>query len=72
MQTHQGLAKGISSVDGVGSFPSPVAYDLIFLTAALISTISIALVIILKRRMNQSITVTLERCEQENSDSERD
>ena len=67
MQTHQELVVG-----GVGSFPSPVAYDLIFLTAALISTISIALVIILKRRMNQSITVTLERCEQENSDSERD
>ena len=56
MQTHQELAKGISSVGGVGSFPSPVAYNLIFLTAALISTISIVLVIILKRRMTQSIT----------------
>jgi hypothetical protein len=53
MQTHQELAKGISSV---GSFPSPVAYNLIFLTAALISTISIVLVIILKGRMTQSIT----------------
>jgi MFS family permease len=53
MQTHQELAKGISSV---GSFPSPVAYNLIFLTAALISTISIVLVIILKRRMTQSVT----------------
>src|SRR5215467_13180085 len=53
MQTHQELAKGISSV---GSFPSPVAYNLIFLTAALISTISIVSAIILKRRMTQSIT----------------
>jgi MFS family permease len=53
MQTHQELAKGMSSV---GSFPSPVAYNLIFLTAALISTISIVLAIILKRRMTQSIT----------------
>jgi MFS family permease len=72
MQTHQELAKGISNVDGVGSFPSPVAYNLIFLTAALISTISIVLVIILKRRMTQSITVTLERREQQNSDSKLD
>jgi MFS family permease len=56
MQTHQELVKGISSVDGVGSFPSPVAYNLIFLTAALISIISIVLVIILKRKMTQSIT----------------
>ena len=56
MQTHQEVVKGISSVGGVGSFPSPVAYNLIFLTAALISTISIVLVIILKRRMIQSIT----------------
>jgi len=56
MQTHQEVVKGISSVGGVGSFPSPVAYNLIFLTAASISTISIVLVIILKRRMTQSIT----------------
>src|SRR5215831_6249941 len=55
MQTHQEVVKGISSVGGVGSFPSPVAYNLIFLTAALISTISIVLVIILKRRMTQPI-----------------
>jgi H+/Cl- antiporter ClcA len=41
---------------GVGSFPSPVAYNLIFVTAALISTISIVLVIILQRRMTQSVT----------------
>ena len=56
MQTHQEVVKGISSVGGVGSFPSLVAYNLIFLTAALISTISIVLVIMLKRRMTQSIT----------------
>ena len=30
MQTHQELAKGVGS----GSFPSPVSYNLIFLTAA--------------------------------------
>jgi MFS family permease len=59
MQTHQVVVKGISSVGGVGSFPSPVAYNLIFLTAALISTISIVLVIILKRRMTQSVTQTM-------------
>lgn len=70
MQTHQEVVKAISSVGGIGSFPSAVAYNLIFLTAALISTISIALAIILKRRMAQSITVTVERCEQENRDSE--
>jgi MFS family permease len=55
MQTHQELAKGISSVGGVSSFPSPVAYNLIFLTAALISAISIVLVRILEKRMTQSV-----------------
>jgi MFS family permease len=50
MQTHQELAKGVGS----GSFPSPVSYNLIFLTAALISVISISIVMILKRRMTQS------------------
>jgi len=68
MQTHQELAKGISSVGGVGSFPSPVAYNLIFLTAALISTISIVLVIILKRRMTQLVNHN----HSGTSDSERD
>ena len=53
MQTHQEvIAKGISGSSG-GSFPSPISYNLIFLTAALVSTISIALVIILKRKMKQ-------------------
>ena len=50
MQTHQELAKGVGS----GSFPSPVSYNLIFLTAALISVISVSIVMILKRRMTQS------------------
>jgi MFS family permease len=52
MQTHQVFAKGVSS--GSTSFPSPISYNLIFLTAALISAISIALVLILKRNMTQS------------------
>ncbi|HMH09491.1 MAG TPA: MFS transporter [Candidatus Nitrosopolaris rasttigaisensis] len=50
MQTHQELAKGVTT----GSFPSPISYNLIFLTAALISALSITLVIILRRRITQS------------------
>ncbi|MDP9289232.1 MAG: MFS transporter [Thermoproteota archaeon] len=50
MQTHQEIAKGVGS----GSFPSPVSYNLIFLTAALISVISVSIAMILKRRMTQS------------------
>jgi MFS family permease len=51
MQTHQEvISKGVSSNRG-GSFPSPISYDLIFLTAAVVSTISIALVTVLKRKM---------------------
>jgi MFS family permease len=50
MQTHQELAKGVTT----GSFPSPISYNLIFLTAALISALSIMLVIILRRRIIQS------------------
>ncbi|MGB8935884.1 MAG: MFS transporter, partial [Candidatus Nitrosopolaris sp.] len=53
MQTHQELVKGVSS-NSVGSFPSPISYDLIFLTAALISAISIAFVLILKGKMTRS------------------
>jgi MFS family permease len=52
MQTHQEIVKGVNSG---GSFPSPLSYDMIFLTAALISTMAIALVIILKRKLTQSI-----------------
>lgn len=51
MQTHQEvISKGVSSNSG-GSFPSPISYNLIFLTAAVVSTISIALVTVLKRKM---------------------
>jgi hypothetical protein len=50
MQIHQELAKGVGS----GSFPSPILYNLIFLTAALISVISVLIVMILNRRMTQS------------------
>ena len=50
MQTHQELVKGVIT----GSFPSPISYNLIFLTATLISAISIVLVIILSRRLSQS------------------
>src|SRR3989475_845717 len=50
MQTHQELVKGVIT----GSFPSPISYNLIFLTATLISAISIVLVLILCRRLSQS------------------
>ena len=50
MQTHQELVKGVTT----GSFPSPISYNLIFLTATLISAISIVLVIILRRSLSQS------------------
>ena len=76
MQTHQQeLANrvdsgGSSSSSSNSSFPSPISYDLIFLTAALISTISIALVIILKRNMTQSQS-TLKKLEIEASSKKR-
>jgi MFS family permease len=55
MQTHQELIKSVSSNSvHVGSFPSAISYDLIFLTAGLISVISIAFVLILRREMTQS------------------
>jgi hypothetical protein len=50
------ISKGVSSNIG-GSFPSPVSYNLIFLTAAVVSTISIALVMILKRNMMTTQTL---------------
>jgi len=50
MQTHHELLKGVNT----GSFPSPISYNLIFLTGTLISAISIVLVIILKRKLSQS------------------
>jgi MFS family permease len=48
MQQNQVFVKGIA-----GTFPSSVAYNLIFLTAAIVSTVSIALVMIIKNRMSQ-------------------
>ena len=53
MQTHQSLARGVIN----GLFPSPVSYNLIFLTASLISIISIGLVMILRRKMVQATLV---------------
>jgi MFS family permease len=75
MQTHQELAKGISNIgnNGVASFPSPISYNLIFLTAALISSISIALVIILKRKLAQSqLQSTLKKLEIERAHEKHD
>ena len=54
MQTNQEvISNGVNiGISGSGvSFPSPVSYNLIFLTAALVSTISILFVIVLKRRI---------------------
>jgi hypothetical protein len=52
MQTHQEvISKGVNNSISGGSFPSPISYNLIFLTAALVSTISILLVIVLKRKI---------------------
>ncbi len=48
MQMHRTSIHGV-----VGSFPSPESYNLIFLTATLISMASIALAIVLKKRMSQ-------------------
>jgi MFS family permease len=48
MQQNQVFVKGIA-----GAFPSAVAYNLIFVTAAIVSIVSIALVIITKNRMSQ-------------------
>jgi MFS family permease len=52
MQTHQSLARGVIS----GFFPSPISYNLIFLTASLISIISIGLVLVLRQKMLQAST----------------
>ncbi len=54
MQTQQEIVIVVSSSNNIGSFPSSISYDLIFLTAALISAISIAFVLILKRRIIRS------------------
>jgi hypothetical protein len=67
MQTHQELVKGVIS----GSFPSAISYNLIFLTAALISALSITLVIILRRRITQS-QASLKKLEMEASNMKQD
>jgi len=67
MQTHQELVKGVIT----GSFPSPISYNLIFLTATLISAISITLVMILRRRISQSES-TLRKLEMEESNKKQD
>src|SRR5919109_3181567 len=62
MQTHQEeIAKGVSgsSSNSGGSFPSQISYNLIFLTAALVSTISVVLVIIFKRKMMRSKSIEM-------------
>jgi MFS family permease len=57
MQTYQQeVAKGVSNTGTF--FPSPISYNMIFLTAALVSTISIALVIVLRRRMILAMMTT--------------
>jgi hypothetical protein len=48
MQQNQVFVKGIA-----GAFPTSMAYNLIFLTAAIVSVVSIALVMITKNRMSQ-------------------
>jgi hypothetical protein len=48
MQQNQVFVKGIA-----GTFPSSMAYNLIFLTAAIVSIVSIALVMITKNMMSQ-------------------
>jgi MFS family permease len=55
MQTHQSLARGVIS----GFFPSPISYNLIFLTASLISIISIGLVLVLRQKMVQAATAAV-------------
>jgi len=68
METHQELVKGVT-----GSFPSPISYNLIFLTATLISAISITLVMILRRRISQSQSQsTLRKLEMEESNKKQD
>lgn len=52
MQTYQELVSGV----GDRLYPSPLSYNLIFLTATLISTISVVTVIFLKRRAATQIT----------------
>ena len=45
----------------VGSYPSGEAYKLIFLTGALISIVSVALTLIVTRRVSKSSSIFVER-----------
>ena len=49
------MQKDQVSVDGgiSGSFPSSESYDMVFLTAAILSIVSISFSVILKRRMQK-------------------
>jgi hypothetical protein len=48
MQKHQVTVNGISS-----TFPSSESYNMVFFTAAVLSIVSIAFAVILKRRMQK-------------------
>ena len=50
MQANQAFVKGVSSSGGVSLFPSAQSYNLIFLTAILLSIVSIVLVSNIKKR----------------------
>ena len=58
MQMNQVSISRISGIDMAGSFPSPQSYYLIFLITALLSLVSIALVLIIKKSINTSRLVT--------------
>jgi MFS family permease len=58
MQMNQVSISRISGIDIAGSFPSPQSYNLIFLITALLSLVSIALVLIIKKSTNASLLVT--------------
>ena len=52
MQSHQEVvANGVNNRMSGSSFPSPISYNLIFVTAALVSATFIAFAIILKRKI---------------------
>jgi fucose permease len=59
MQANQAIVKGISSSSGSGVslFPTAQSYNLIFLTAILLSIVSIVLVSSIKKRALQARTV---------------
>jgi MFS family permease len=56
MQKHQVYVDGI-----IGSFPSSESYNMVFLTAAILSIVSISFSIILKRRMQKLEVNTVQR-----------